>query len=903
MAGKIKDITIEFDGNTTKLSNALKNVETKSRDTTKSLRKIEKSLKFNPGNAELVAQQQKKLKEAIENTKEKLNILKEADKQAKEQLANGKLGQDAYDELQREIIKTENNLDSYSKKLKSSKDEQTKLKENTSLLKEKMKETGTTTYDLSKVMGDDFVKSLKKGEGSSKDVEKAIEELSKSTQKGKDSAEEMGKSFVNLNAITNVFGKIKDGAINAFNAISDAWKEVDESLDTITKKTGASGKTMDDLKQQYKDVYSSMAVDSKKVGDAIGEVNTQFALQGDSLEEATKYILKYSEINDSDVTTSTQNAKKAMDQFNLSSKDLSSVLDIVTKVGQDTGVSVDTLFNKVTDGAPTLQNLGLKFNESVVLMGKFEKSGIDSSKALSFMTKAQAVAAKDGKSLTTVLSEFSQKAKTSTDQTKLLNESNKLFGTKGGALMLKALKEGKLNFEDLAKSAESAKGTVSSTYENILDPADKFTVAQNNIKLAMADVGDTIQQSLAPALEFIAGIIQKVVKWFTGLDGTTKSVIVTITGLVVAITSIITIIGVISGAMTALTPILAGVSGAFAAVGTSLSSLFTFVAANPIVLIIGAIVAAIYLIIKNWEKVKEVTINIWNTIVAFLQPIIDNIGNFITTSFNAIKEFFIGLWDKIKLVFETVWNAISGVVTTTINIISTTISTIWEAIKATTETIWNTIKEVISTVWEGIKTTTSNIWEGIKTAVSGAINFVQKIISDVWDGISKTTSNVWNGIKNTISDVVKGIKNTVFGVFNSIRDKITGIWDGIISFFENIHIPLPHFSFSGSLNPFSKNFPPKIGIDWYAQGGIFDSPRIIGVGEAGSEAVVPTHKLDKFFDDALKRVGAYKNNNDNSNERNIIINISKMEVRDDNDIEKIARKLDELIRRNKRRFA
>lgn len=58
MAGKIKDITIEFDGNTTKLSNALKNVETKSIDTTKSLRKIEKSLKFNPGNAELVAQQQ-----------------------------------------------------------------------------------------------------------------------------------------------------------------------------------------------------------------------------------------------------------------------------------------------------------------------------------------------------------------------------------------------------------------------------------------------------------------------------------------------------------------------------------------------------------------------------------------------------------------------------------------------------------------------------------------------------------------------------------------------------------------------------------------------------------------------------------------------------------------------------
>lgn len=78
-----------------------------------------------------------------------------------------------------------------------------------------------------------------------------------------------------------------------------------------------------------------------------------------------------------------------MDQFGLSADDLGHSLDIVNKAGQDTGVSTDALFQKVTDGAPALQSLGLSFEESVVLMAQFEQSGLDSGKALNYMTKAR----------------------------------------------------------------------------------------------------------------------------------------------------------------------------------------------------------------------------------------------------------------------------------------------------------------------------------------------------------------------------------------------------------------------------------------------------------------------------------------------------------------------------------
>ena len=111
----IKGITIEIDGNTTKLDKALRDVNKTSREVNKELREIGTSLKFNPKSTELMAQKQRVLGESVENTAKKLNQLKEAQKQAKQQLKNGDLGQAEYDALTREILKTENQLKSLSR--------------------------------------------------------------------------------------------------------------------------------------------------------------------------------------------------------------------------------------------------------------------------------------------------------------------------------------------------------------------------------------------------------------------------------------------------------------------------------------------------------------------------------------------------------------------------------------------------------------------------------------------------------------------------------------------------------------------------------------------------------------------------------------------------------------------
>jgi phage-related minor tail protein len=110
LAGNIKGITVDIGGNTGPLDKALKGVNQTSRDLQSELKQVEKLLKLDPTNTELLSQKQKLLTDAVGNTKEKLDTLKEAEKQVQEQFKEGKISEEQYRAFQRELIKTEGEL-------------------------------------------------------------------------------------------------------------------------------------------------------------------------------------------------------------------------------------------------------------------------------------------------------------------------------------------------------------------------------------------------------------------------------------------------------------------------------------------------------------------------------------------------------------------------------------------------------------------------------------------------------------------------------------------------------------------------------------------------------------------------------------------------------------------------
>lgn len=300
-------------------------------------------------------------------------------------------------------------------------------------------------------------------------------------------------------------------------------------------------------------------------------------------------------------------------------------------------------------------------------------------------------------------------------------------------------------------------------------------------------------------------------------------------------------------------------------------------AINTVKNVITTVMNAVKTFFSNvWNGIKSVFTTVWNAIVNFITPIVNKIKSVITTVFTAVKNTISTIFNAVKSVITTVWNKIVSVVTTVVNKVKSTITTVFNAIKNTVTTVWNAIKTVISNVINGIKNTISSVWNSIKSTASSIWNGIKNTISNVWNGIKSGVSNAINGVKNTVSNVFNSVKSTVSRVWNNIKTSITkpieeaknkvkAVIDAIKGFFSNLKlkfpsIKMPHFKITGkfSLDPPSV---PKLGIEWYKDGGIMMKPTIFGVngnslmagGEAGPEAILPIDRLEGYISGAIEK--------------------------------------------------
>lgn len=451
-----------------------------------------------------------------------------------------------------------------------------------------------------------------------------------------------------------------------------AFGEVDEALDTIITKTGATGEKADQLSESFENVGSNTHLPLQTVGEAIGEVNTQFGFMGKQLEDSTNYLLQYAEINETDVSQSAISARQAIEAYGLEYSDLNSVLDVTTKTAQDTGQSVDDLMKKAIDGAPQIKQLGLSFGEGITLMGKFEQSGVDSGAALSSLSKATVAYSKDGKTLSQGLGELQNKIKNASSETEAINAAAEIFGTKGGPRMADAIRRGALDLGDLAKSAESSGGTVGTTFDATLDPIDKAGQAMNNAKLAMAGVGESVQVSLLPFFEMATNAMQSFKGWWDSLDQGTKTWIITIAGIAAAVGPVLVVFGTLMGSITKIYNGIKLIQSAFSVVSA-------FLAANPFVLGIAAIALLVAGVVIAYNKVKwfrdgvnafiggikNTFVQGFNFISGYLGSVFGGIVQNFNNFFNAGKRVFSGFIDFITGIFtgnwEQAWNGVVNI--------------------------------------------------------------------------------------------------------------------------------------------------------------------------------------------------------------------------------------------------
>lgn len=876
MAGNIKGIKIEIDGDTQPLQKALKGVNQESANATKELRQIDNALKFDTGNVTLLTQKQEVLQKQVGTTREKLETLRQAQSQVEEQFKKGDIGADQYRAFQREVEVTQNVLKGYEGKLASvnqalegngnaTKNNQTQLKElqNEQKLLASESEKVVSSFKLQESqMGanaseaDKLALAEKKIGAQSEIVARQIENLEKQLEITK---KEYGENSAEANKMEAELNQAK----TAFNNLNNEMKGTKSVADSAQESLGEIAKAARaELLQQF----------SEKLGDI-----------SEKLVDVGKEAIE---------AAASMQASNA--QFS-------------TVFGDMEGQAREALNNIGKEMSIVPERLQGSFTQ----MASFAKtSGLDTAQALDLSTRATKAAA-DGaafydKSIESVTESLQSFLKgnfandaalgISATETTRNAAANKLYG-KSFKDLSEAQKQ--LTLLQMVEDGNELSGALGQAARE----SDGLENVMGNLKQsgtnALAALGQPLLEMLIPVFQALGNIIKGVADWFGTLPGPIKEFIVMIGGVVTAvgflapiflslqaifttsigamITAALPIIGTaaaIAAAVAAVVVILKylwetneGFRNAVTAVWEAISSVINTVVgeiSNFIMSIFGTVVTWWT---ENQELIRSITDAVWNGISAIISAVMTVIGPLIEGEWNNIQIITSTVWEVIKTVVETAINVVLGIIKAVMQIITGDWSGAWETIKSVGETIWNGIASVIGTIfngiaqllsniWNTISTVASTVWNGIKSTLSGIFDGISSSVSSVFNGIRDTISNIWNSIQSTASSIWNGIKDTIGNAINGARDLVGSAIEAIKGFFNFEfrwpHIPLPHFSITGSLNPVDwlSNGLPSIGVEWYAKGGILTKPTVFGSngnslmvgGEAGNEAVLPLNE-------------------------------------------------------------
>lgn len=524
-------------------------------------------------------------------------------------------------------------------------------------------------------------------------------------------------------------------AVGAMSAKS--FKEVDDAMDTIVTKTGATGKAMDGFKGNFQNIVKRVPADLQDVGDAIGEVNTQFGLTGKALESASEYMIKFAKINGQDITQASIQAKQAMDSYGLGAKDLNKVLDAVTVTAQATGQGTDALFQSLIKSAPQLKAMGIGVEQGVAFLGGLEKQGIDTGKAMSYMSRAQVAFAKDGKSMGEGLKLLQQRLKGATTDADKMNIASEYFGSRGASFMLDAIKRGALDFDAFADAVQNAQGAVDRTFNEARDPVDNFKLLFNQLKLAGADLFEASQGVWGPLLEKAIGKVQKLTEWFRGLSDEQKQNIVKWAGMAAAIGPMLIgfskIIFGVSKVNYKLFDFAKAVNnaggitkwfggsgigkmlGAFGKLGKivwrSAGALVKFVVGlGPVGWAIMAVIAVIILLIINWKKIKPVVTRVIHAVVGRFKYF----KRAVTQIFHSIIERIQGFVEGAKALFRSITSYISG------------------AFMSAWRSAWHGVVSAFRSIFGGVKRFGKSVMNGLIRTINRALSGLNKIQVPDW---------------------------------------------------------------------------------------------------------------------------------------------------------------------------
>lgn len=812
MASRIKGITIEIGGDTTGLDKALKSVNSSITHTQSALKDVNKLLKLDPSNTELLTQKQKLLKDAISSTKEKLDALKQAQAQAKEQLENGDLGQDKYDALQREIIETEQEL------------------------KRLQQEAATTSTALAKI-------------------------------------DEIGGKMENLgNSIAGV-GKTIMPVSTAVGGLGIAAVKTAADFDSAMSQVAAvSGATGDDL-QSLRDKAREMGEKTKFSASEAAEAMNYMAMAGwksKDMISGIDGIMNLAAASGEDLATTSDIVTDALTAFGLTAADSGHFADILAAASSNANTNVSMMGETFKYCAPIAGALGFSAEDTAEAIGLMANAGIKSSQAgtalrtimnnlagevkisgqaIGDVTIATTNADGSMRSLSDILADCRVAFGGLTESEKA-QAAESLVGKNAMSGFLALMNAAPADIEKLSGAIDNCDGTAEKMAATMQDNLmGQLTI----LKSQLEELAISFGEMLMPAIRSIVTKIQEFVDKLNGMDEGTREMILKIGLLVAALGPFLVILGTtiakigtamkgfvqLANGFNKLKVAVQGGTGLFGKLGAAIGGISAPVVA--VVAVIGTLVAAFLHLWNTNEGFREAITAIWSqikeTFSSFCQGIVDRL-NALGFSFQDITQVISAVWNGfcslLAPVFEGAFQAIAAVLSTVLDVITgildvfiglftgnwsqmwsgvqTIFSGVWEGIKGVLSAaigiiqgiadvflgwfgtswseVWTNIKTFFEGIWNGIVSFFSGIWETITNVVQTGIMLIGSILSAafdiitlpfqfIWENCKEIIVSVWNTIKSVVSSAINAVSSVISSVMSVIQNVISTIWTAI----------------------------------------------------------------------------------------------------------------------------
>ena len=603
MATRVKGITIEFNGDTTKLSRAISTVDKEIRGVDKDLKAVDRALKFNPNNTELLAQKQTLLKEKVEQTKVKLDALRQAQAKLDDDPAVDKQSKE-YMELRREIIETES-------KLKHFETETQKLNNiKLTALGNQMKDVGDKMKDVGK------------------------------------------------NATMYVSAPLAAAGTVAVKKFAD--------VDKTMQLTNATMKNSEEEAKLLSDAMKDAAANSTYGMDEAAQATLNFARAGLDAEEAAAALAPAMNLAAGEggtLDTVSAGLVATINGFGDSFDKAEQYADVFANACNNTALDIDSLSEAMSVAAPIFSAAGYNVNDAALYMGVMANNGIEASVAANALKTGMArlvepskqgakwmdslgisMTNADGtmKDTVTVQKELHD-AFAGLSESEQVAAASAIFGKNQMSNWLALINTAP---EDVAKLNKQLGDTGTTS-----DMADKmmsgFGGSLEKIKSSIDVAATSLGEALAPIISKVAGLIQKLVDWFNQLSPTAQRVVAVVMIIVAAIGPLLVVIGTVVssiGTLMLMIPMLIPMIASIAA---------------PVLIVIGVIAALIAIgvaLYKNWDKIKAAAAALKNFVVRIFTSLKDGVKNIFTN----IKDAMVKPIEKARDLIRGIINKIKG---------------------------------------------------------------------------------------------------------------------------------------------------------------------------------------------------------------------------------------------------